>query len=267
MTLQRVRDVMSSDAITVRDTTPVAQIAAVLVERDITGVAVVDRFDAVIGVVSWSDLHDSIEIVDDARAGRQPARRWWRRSWRPRLHWPRRTALDVMSAPPVTIGPEASLAAAGRLMHRRDVGRLLVVDRHGRLVGLVSRSDLLKVYARLDSVIRDEVTQQLLRRTLMVPADAVRVAVDEGVVTLSGRTARRTTALAAVGLAGAVPGVTEVIDRLTFDADDTARPALPPAEPDPLRGWLVGRAPVPDRADALLRPTRLPEPISVEARR
>jgi CBS-domain-containing membrane protein len=142
-----------------------------------------------------------------------------------------------MSAPPATIGPDESLPAAARVMHRRGVGRLLVVDDTGRLQGIVSRSDLFKVHGRLDSVIRDEVMQQVLHHTLMIEPDAVRATVDEGVVTLTGRTVRRTTALAATRLTEAVAGVTAVVDRLTFDLDDTiaAVTASEPAGRDPLR--------------------------------
>jgi hypothetical protein len=157
-----------------------------------------------------------------------------------------------MSAPPLTIGPDASLPAAARLMYRRNVGRLLVVDDNGRLRGIVTRSDLLKVHARLDAVTRDEVMQRVLRRTLMIEPGAVQATVDDGVVTLTGRAARRTTALAAARLTEAVAGVTGVVDRLAFDIDDTAAAAKPaaPVDPDPLRGWWIGRQPARPRARA-----------------
>ncbi|MGC4795636.1 BON domain-containing protein [Micromonospora saelicesensis] len=129
-------------------------------------------------------------------------------------------------------------------MYRSEVGRLLVVDGDRRLRGIVTRSDLLKVHARLDAVIRDEVIHQVLRRTLWIPLGDVQVAVDDGVVTLTGRTARKTTVVAA-RLSEAVPGVTDVVDQLTFDVDDTvaAAPARQAAERDPLLGWWIGRLP------------------------
>src|SRR5436305_1412560 len=77
--------------------------------------------------------------------------------------------------------------------------------------------------------------------------------VDDGLVTLSGRTDRKSTAQAAVGLTEAVPGVTGVVDRLTFDTDDTvATPAERPSATDPLLGWRIGRRrhqPGPDPVD------------------
>jgi hypothetical protein len=153
--------------------------------------------------------------------------------------------VEVMSGPALTIGADASLAAAARVMYRREVGRLLIVDGDNRLRGIVTRSDLLKVHARLDAVIRDEVIHRVLYRTLTIPPGDVQATVDDGVVTLTGRTARKTTAVAAVQLTEAVPGVTGVDDQLTFDVDDTvaAAPTRQTTERDPLLGWWIGRSP------------------------
>jgi CBS domain-containing protein len=230
----RVRDVMTTEMITARDDTSYAEIAAMLTRERISAVPIIDRFDVVVGVVSWTDLHGKIKVGDPGTTGGVG---WWRRWAAPLLRWPAGAAVQVMSAPPVTIGPDVSLPAAARAMYRRGVRRLLVVDDAGRLRGVVSRSDLLKVHGRLDSVIRDEVMQRVLRRTLMIEPGTVQATVDEGVVTLAGRTARRTTALAAARLTEAVAGVTAVVDRLTFDLDDTiaAVTASEPAGRDPLR--------------------------------
>jgi CBS domain-containing protein len=244
----QVRDVMTTEVITAPHDASIAEVAAVLDGRRISAVPIVDRFDAVVGVVSWTDLRNKIDIAepgDSVRVG------WWRR-WASRpLRWPGGPAAQAMSASPLTVGPDASLPAAARLMYRRNIGRLLVVDDNGRVRGILARSDLLKVHARLDAVIRDEVMQRALRRTLMIEPAAVQATVDHGVVTLTGRTARRTTALAAGRLTEAVAGVTGVIDRLAFDIDDTAATVEPveptgPPDPDPLRGWWIGRQPARD---------------------
>jgi CBS-domain-containing membrane protein len=235
----QVRDVLVADVITAPTHASVAEIATTLAERRISAVPIVDEFDVVVGVVSWVDLRDKLDIGEPDAA----VHSGWLRRWMPaRLRWPDAAAIDVMSAPPVTIRPDASVAAAARLMHQRNVGRLLVVDGAGRLVGIVTRRDLLKVHARLDAVIRDDVMQRVLRRTLMIEPGAVRASVDDGLVTLSGRTARKTTALVAVGLTEASPGVTGVVDRLSFDADDTvAAPAASRPASDRLRDWRIVR--------------------------
>lgn len=234
-----VRDVLSTDVITAPVDASVAEIASLLAGRRITAVPIVDEFDVVVGVVSWTNLRDKLDIGEPDATVHDGWRRRWTPPW-PR--WPVAAAIDVMSAPAVTVRPDASVAAAARLMYQRKVGRLLVVDGNGRLVGIVSQRDLLKVHARLDAVIRDEVMQQVLRRTLMIEPGTVRASVDDGLVTLSGRTGRKTIALAAVGLTEAVPGVTGVVDRLTFDTDDTVpAPAERPSATDPLLGWQIGR--------------------------
>jgi CBS-domain-containing membrane protein len=234
----RVQDVMTTEVITAPENATVAEIVTLLTDRQITAVPITDRFDAVLGVVSWTDLREKIDVgtpEDTSRFG------WWLGAAQLPTQWPEGTAVEVMSAPALTIGAGASLPAAARVMYRRGVGRLLVVDRDNRLLGIVTRSDLLKVYARLDAVIRDEVMQSVLLDTLRIRPGAVGATVEEGVVTLTGRTERKTTAVAAARLTAAVPGVTDVVDRLTFDANDTiaTAPAPQPAERDPLRGWWI----------------------------
>ena len=71
-----------------------------------------------------------------------------------------------MTAPAITVGPDASLAEAARLLHRHQIKRLPVLDPAGPLVGIVSRADLLKVFLRSDDQIAQEVRQDVLRRDL-----------------------------------------------------------------------------------------------------
>jgi CBS domain-containing protein len=239
----QVRNVMSTDVITAPADTPIVQIVDMLIEFQISGVPIVNEFDVVIGVVSWTDLHAKLEIVRPDRAG---GRTRIRRRRRTRLRWSSATAVEVMSGSPLTIESDASLSAAGRLMHRRGVGRLLVVDRAGRLMGIVTRRDLLKVHGRLDPVIRDEVMQDVLRRTLMIEPGSVQASVDDGEVTLTGHTRHKTTALAAVGLTEAVAGVTGVVNHLTFETDDTGDAVVTAAnhrpDHDPMHGfWNAAR--------------------------
>ena len=232
----RVRDVMTPEVITMPADAPVAEIAATLEKHRISGVPIVDRFDVVVGVVSWKDFYNRIENRGPDTGGR---RRWRRRASSP-ARWGAGEAAEVMSAAPVTIGAYETLAAAGRLMHRQGHSRLLVVDDRHQLLGIVTRTDLLKVHARLDALIEDEVRERVLQQILRVRPGAVRVTVDDGVVTLSGNTGRRSTALAAAALAEAVPGVAGVSDHLAFTTDDTAGEPMPTvAVPHPMHGWWI----------------------------
>jgi CBS domain-containing protein len=218
---------MTPDVVTLGEDVSSADIAATLVERGVTGVPIVDGYEVIVGIVTWTDVLRNIDFREDGQDRRQL-------NWRNAGH----RAVDLMNAVPVTIGPDATLAAADRTMRRRSVSRLLVVDRRNRLLGIVTRRDLLKPFSRLDEVIEDDVKQQVLRRTLMVEPGAVQVRVDEGVATLTGQTARRTTALAAAALTAAIPGVVDVVDQLSFQDDDTVGVALAPIDPvDQVRGW------------------------------
>ncbi|WP_433364809.1 BON domain-containing protein [Actinoplanes sp. CA-142083] len=75
---------------------------------------------------------------------------------------------------------------------------------------------------RPDAAIRDDVVEQVLRRTLWIEPEQVQVHVDGGVVTLTGSVGRRTTAAIAVRLAEELPGVVAVVDRIRHDFDDSA---------------------------------------------
>ncbi len=265
MTRWKVRDVMTTRVITAPDDAPFAQLAALMAAHRISAVAITDRFDTVVGVVSWTDLIDKVETG-------HPGTGWLDR-WAPSsLRWGTGNAAQVMSAPAVTIGSDASLPAAARAMHGRGIGQLLVTDADRRLRGVVTSADLTKIHARPDSSIREELTQQMLRRTLMIEPSAVQTTVNDGVVTLTGRTKHKSTATTAVKLAAAVAGVTDVVDQLSFVVDDTAPAASSSEAPrrgDPFPDWWTARRLLRDvragmppggnlaRADSATRPAAL----------
>ena len=196
----QVRNVMSTDVITAPADTPIVQIVDMLIEFQISGVPIVNEFDVVIGVVSWTDLHAKLEIVRPDRAG---GRTRIRRRRRTRLRWSSATAVEVMSGSPLTIESDASLSAAGRLMHRRGVGRLLVVDRAGRLMGIVTRRDLLRTIARHDR----DIAQDVRHRLAIACRGSWNVDVTDGVVTLSSDRADASERHVAQVVAAALPGV------------------------------------------------------------
>jgi CBS domain-containing protein len=214
-----VSDVMTTDVAMVDEDTPYRQIVDVLAARRVSAVPVVDSFSRVIGVVSEADLMQRLEYAGAGRVRRLfESRR--RRAARAKAHGKR--ARDLMTAPAVTTTPQATLAAAARLMDDENVKRLPVTDELGRLVGIVTRGDLLRVFQRPDDQIRSEVTEDVLRRGLWLDPAAVAVKVDHGTVTLDGRVETKSLAGLAVRLTAAVPGVVDVVDRLRYDYDDTA---------------------------------------------
>ncbi|MEV5955007.1 CBS domain-containing protein [Streptomyces sp. NPDC051987] len=120
------------------------------------------------------------------------------------------TAGELMNAPAVTVRADATVAEAARLMARRGVRRLPVVDDRGVLQGIVSRADLLKVFLRADEELTEKVRREVVDRLFPLSADHIRVDVAEGVVTLSGWIDSPAPAPVAERLTRAVEGVVDV---------------------------------------------------------
>jgi CBS domain-containing protein len=179
---RRVSDVMTTSVVTVDRITPYQDIDRLLAEHKISGVPVLKMGRHVVGVVSESDLLAAEDkSVRQARLEAESPRRW-------RLRQPPRTGLTagtLMTAPAITIGPDTTIPGAARLMNTHRVRRLPVVDGDGKLVGIVSRRDLLSVFLRPDDDIAHDVRRVLDELPLTNPAD-VTVTVRHGEVTLAG---------------------------------------------------------------------------------
>ncbi len=165
-----------------------------LVEYDINGLPVLDAEDRVIGVVSATDLrrHRRTTATDGVL-----------------------TAEAVMSAPARTVRADDSVVRAARLMSTSGIERLPVVDEEARLVGMVTRRDVLQIFARPDADIRDEIVDEIVVRALWLSPQSVDVVVSQGMVTLSGRLETSGAVAIAVRMARQVDGVTAVVSRLT----------------------------------------------------
>lgn len=129
------------------------------------------------------------------------------------------TAAELMAAPAVTVHADATLSEAARIMARRKVKRLPVIDSEGMLKGIVSRGDLLKVFLRSDEEIAEEVRHEVVAYVFPDPAEPVRVRVSDGVVTLTGTTDDPSLAPVAARLVRAVEGVVDVKCDLSDGSD------------------------------------------------
>ena len=222
---RRVRDVMTREVVTVDEQTPFKEITQVLADCRISAVPVLDTDGRVVGMVSEADLLLKEEYPEGPPGGWVLEGRH-RRGVRAKAAGD--TAVELMTAPAITIDPDATLAEAARLMHRHQIKRLPVVDPAGPLLGIVSRADLLKVFLRGDEAIARDVRQDVLQRALWVDPDSVGVEVRDGVVTLTGQLERRSQIPIAVSLVHGVDGVVDVVDRLGFEVDDT--PIMVPSD-------------------------------------
>ena len=201
----RVRDVMTTSVVTVDRITPYKEIARLLTEHRISGMPVLTMGRHVAGVVSEGDLI--------AARARNAGGRW--RWLTGRKEHQGLVASQLMTSPAITIHPDASLGTAAGLMSAHHLRRLPVVDPEGKLLGIVSRRDLLSVFLRPDTEIAHQVREILAEVLPGSPTD-VKVAVRGGVVTLTGDqelAADGDLIQVAVRLTRDVDGVVDVIDK------------------------------------------------------
>lgn len=206
-----VRDVMTRDVVTLPQDASWKDAVRVVIERRVHTVPVVDEGGHVRGVVSEGDLLLKEELL----ARPSPASAWWQRR-RDRSRARATRVADVMTRSVVTASPDTPLAEAARLVHRHRVGRLPVVDVTGRLVGIVARSDLLRLYLRDDAEIVADARAVL--DDVRCPELAVRVT--DGVIALSGVADRRSETAEVVARLHTITGAVGVEDRSSCRVDD-----------------------------------------------
>ncbi|HEY8841837.1 MAG TPA: CBS domain-containing protein [Candidatus Dormibacteraeota bacterium] len=213
-----VGDVMTREVVTVGPETDFKTCVDLLRINGVSALPVVEG-GYVLGMVSEHDLL----LKEEGRGSRVHLRRR-------ELNQARgRTAGDVMHSPALCVGLGASLTEAARLMHRRAVKRLPVLDARGKLVGIVSRHDLLKTYLRSDESIRREIRVEVLQKEMWIDDLAMDVDVKDGVVALVGEVETKSLADLVTRMVGSVEGVVGVDSRLAFRLDDThVKPELPP---------------------------------------
>ncbi|WP_415949455.1 CBS domain-containing protein [Streptomyces sp. KLOTTS4A1] len=234
----KIGSVMTGDVVRAEFGTPFKEVARLLNRHRISGLPVVDGDEKVIGVISETDL-----LVREARAPLpDPAKR--------RIEWPlpgrnrrrakahARIAGRLMSEPAITVHADASIAEAARTMARHRIERLPVVDEEDRLVGIVTRRDLLQIFLRSDREIRREVAEDVLVGALLLAPDRIGVEVDDGVVTLTGQLERRSEIPLALSLTRQIDGVVGVVDKLTYRIDDTRLEPTEEAWDSVAEGWL-----------------------------
>jgi CBS domain-containing protein len=211
---------MTTDVASVRPDTSFHEVTQLLAERQVSAVPVVDDDGRVLGIVSEADLLHKLEFADGMSGHvilERPAHRLARAKASGHL------AKDLMTAPAVTVPAGVSVVKAARLLESHRVKRAPVVEEDGRLVGIVSRADLLKVFLRSDADIHDEIVGDLLKRLWIGPSELT-VTVEDGVATLHGEVEQRSLIDVVARLVRSVDGVVEVITDLTYAIDDTIAP-------------------------------------------
>lgn len=216
----RIQDVMTRSVITVGPDAPVREVAHVLDEHRISGVLVVDEQGSLLGVVSEADF--LVEAQGGAPVHRSAIARLFGRAPDPTAPGDRhyaKTARDLMTSPVITIGPTALVADAAALMTRDRINRLPVVE-DGKLVGIVTRADLVRSYVRTDEQLEATIRDDVLLGTLWLDPKDFEVTVVDGVATIRGSVDRRSSADMIARTAVLVPGVRDVASEVHWTIDD-----------------------------------------------
>ena len=212
----QVRDVMTASPITVTPATPLKNVADILVRERIGVVPVLTPQGRVAGVVAEGDLLRKEQLQRDPDG-------------RHSTHLPYRirrdiataeTAGELMDRSPATASPETSVAEAARLMNRHQARFLLVTGEDGKLLGVVTAQDLLRVFLRPDTAIKAEINREVLSRQLGTNPVLVQVDVTDGVVRLTGELERKSMLAAVMPAVRAVDGVIDVEGQLGYAIDD-----------------------------------------------
>jgi CBS-domain-containing membrane protein len=198
-----VKDVMTTRVIWVRKEAPFRELAAALRRHRVSAFPVLGEGDKVIGVVSEADMLTKEALAPGVFSGLLHHRDAEKARGI--------TAGDLMTAAVVTVAPEDTVSHAARLMYTRKVKRLPVVDANGHLVGIISRADVLAVFDRTDSDIREEIIDEAL-----VDPKAFDVKVSGGIVTLTGVPETNEIGHEIVQRVRHVQGVVAVRDRLSY---------------------------------------------------
>lgn len=235
-----IGQLVNRDAVRARYGDSFKEIVRLLTVHGITGLPVVDGDGKVLGVISRSDMMFQ-QAAQEAELKRWYARRRLTGGARAAHARARsRTAGQLMTSPAVTVGVHQNVTEAVRLMAASKVDRLPVVDEAGRLIGLVTRSDLLKVFLRSDDEIRAELITEVLVRVMGLDPNAVEATVRAGVVTLDGRLPLRDQVPLTARLASRIDGVVAVVDRLEYLEDDTKGADFEESVRARAREWLRG---------------------------
>lgn len=212
----RVAELMTTDVVTVRTETPLRDAAALLAKKRISGLPVVDDDGHVVGVLSEADI-----LVKAGGATRGHRLLGWLLESDVDLEdkIAAKTVGDAMSAPVLTIESDRRVHEAAKLMAAEGINRLPVVE-NDRLVGIITRADVVRAFARSDAEIADEINDEILRRTLWLEPGNVTVSVENGAVTLEGEVESDADAELLPVFVSRVPGVISV--RTNVRARNTA---------------------------------------------
>jgi CBS domain-containing protein len=209
-----VKDVMTTQVVAVGTAASFKEMVVKMRKSGVSALPVVDGEGRVIGVVSEADMLNKEADLDTEPGELSSLLRFTEREKAAGV-----TAAELMTKPPVTIGPGAPVAEAARLMRDRRVKRLPVITDTGLLIGIISRADALRVFARPDADIRRDAEEEVIAETFLADSPLVSVTVHDGIVTLTGRTDTGQLARELVAAIRQIDGVVAVRDQLGYPGE------------------------------------------------
>ena len=209
-----VKDVMTTQVVTVGTAASFKEMVVKMRESGVSALPVVDGEGRVIGVVSEADMLNKEAGLDTEPGELSSLLRFTEREKAAGV-----TAAELMTKPPVTIGPGAPVAEAARLMRDHRVKGLPVITDTGLLIGIISRADALRVFARPDADIRRDAEEEVIAETFLADSPSVAVTVHDGIVTLTGRTDTGQLARGLVAVIRQIDGVVAVRDQLGYPGE------------------------------------------------
>jgi CBS domain-containing protein len=217
-----VSEVMTRDVVFLTPETPLKDAAVVIAERGVSGVPVSDQEGRVVGVLSETDLlvkqggpphrvgglfHWLVETASAPDAAKLRAR----------------TVGEAMTAPAITIEPDQPVTEAARRIVERQVNRLPVVE-DGRLVGIVTRADLVRLFTRSDEELTRVIRKDVIERMSWIPSSRIQVEVEHGEAVLRGQVESEFDANLLLERVSLVPGLVTARSELTWSLDAKGRP-------------------------------------------
>lgn len=213
-----VASVMTTLVTTARPDTPFKDLVQRMTDQGISAVPVVDEQNRLIGVVSEADALAKQEFHgggDEQPHGDRAGRDRWYRALA-------LTAGELMTTPVHTVAAGEPVSVAARMLAKEKVRRLFVVDDEGRVAGVVSRRDLLRVYLHTDEELRADIETLLRSPAVGLPEHTVEVSVHDGTATVDGVLTSRNQADLVARAVLAMPGVVGMRNNLRYVVDDLA---------------------------------------------
>lgn len=224
----KVKELMTKDVVTIGPEASLKDVAKILAEYHISGLPVVGEQGQLLGVVSEADI-----LLKEKGSDKRPGGflGWlFLEGVEAEAKLAARTAGEAMSAPPITIDAEKQVYEAAQKMTELGINRLPVLD-DGRLVGIVTRTDLVRAFTRSDAELMREIREEVILHTLWISPERVTVTVSRGEVTLAGQVETKTDAELLPRFVERVPGVVSVRSNLTWEYDERPLPRSDPRVP------------------------------------